>query len=85
MAKKQVSSDQVLDKIFELYMDDLAYPPRVEKALDHILSTVGDNAYKEIEDDLSIIMTEYENRAFKVGFRAGSKTIIALSQEDVNK
>ena len=83
MFVKQISTDTVLEKLHDMYMEALPYPNKVREALDHIHSQVSHETYREIEDDLSILMDSFETRVFKLAFRVGFKTAIAFSQEEL--
>ncbi len=85
MTAKNIPKDQILEKIFDMYMENLPYPDGVEEALNHICSRVDRDTYKDIEDDLSLIMSQYETRAFKIGFSAGLKAANVLSHGCVNE
>ena len=84
MFVKQISTDTVLDKLHDMYMEALPSPDKVREALDHSNSQVSHETYREIEDDLSILMDSYESRAFRLGFRVGFKTAISFSQEELS-
>ncbi len=83
MIVEQIPTDVVLDKLHDMYMEGLPTPRPAEAAIQHIRSNVGEEVYNEIEDDLSIIMDCYEVRGFKIGFRAGFKTVLSFSQESL--
>jgi len=84
MTAKQIPTDEMLDRLHDMYMEGLPTPQKVEAAIKHIRNHVGKEAYNEIENDLSIIMDHYEVRGFKLGFRIGFKMVISSSQEDLN-
>ena len=84
MTVKQIPTDEMLDKLHDMYMEGLPTPQKVEAAIKHIRSYAGKELYNEIEDDLSIIMDLYEVRGFKLGFRVAFKAVISFSQEDLN-
>ena len=84
MTVEQIPTDEMLDKLHDMYMEGLPTPQKVEAAIKHIRSHAGKELYNEIEDDLSIIMDHYEVRGFKLGFRVAFKAVISFSQEDLN-
>ena len=84
MTVKQIPTDEMLDKLHDMYMEGLPTPQKVEAAIKHIRSHAGKELYNEIEDDLSIIMDHYEVRGLQLGFSIGLKMVISFSQEHLN-
>ncbi len=80
---EQFSTDATLEKMHEMYMGKLTMPRYASNAIDHIKALVNTETYRQIEDDLSIIMDSYETRAFKIGFRLGIKSVMAYSIEEL--
>ena len=80
-----IPTDAILDKLHDMYMENLPHPQDVEKALEHIQSQVDHKTYLEIEDDLSKIMDCFEVRGFHLGFRVGFKTVLSFSLEEMRE
>lgn len=81
MSPNQFSSDVMLDKLQEMYMENRSNPQCVLRALDSIQEEVGHKTYLRIENNLSMIMDSLEVRAFKLGFKVGFKTVMEFSKE----
>ena len=85
MSTNRFSSDVMLDKLQEMYMESRPNPQCVLHALDSIQEEVGHKTYLRIENSLSMIMDSLEVRAFKLGFKVGFKTVMELSRDTLSE